>query len=53
MHPFIASWLSTVIMLPLGIWLTYRATTDQGIFDVDAFLGPFTRLFRKRSRDAA
>jgi lipopolysaccharide export system permease protein len=53
MHPFIASWLSTVIMLPLGIWLTYRATTDQGIFDVDAFLGPFTRLFRKRSRGAA
>lgn len=50
MHPFIASWLSTVIMLPLGIWLTYRATTDQGIFDVDAFLGPITRLFRKKSK---
>ncbi len=38
MHPAIASWLSTVIMLPLGIWLTYRATTDQGIFDMDAFI---------------
>ena len=48
MHPFIASWLSTVIMLPLGIWLTYRATTDQGIFDVDSFLQPLTRLFRKK-----
>ena len=39
LHPFIASWLSTIIMLPLSIWLTYRATTDQGIFDIDSF-GP-------------
>jgi lipopolysaccharide export system permease protein len=43
MHPFIASWLSTAIMLPLGVWLTYRATTDQGIFDIDSFLQRFRR----------
>lgn len=49
MHPFIASWLSTVIMLPLGVWLTYRATTDQGIIDIDSFLQRIGRLFRKKS----
>ncbi len=48
MHPFIASWLSTVIMFPLGIWLTYRATTDQGIFDMDAFLQRFNFLKKKK-----
>lgn len=48
MHPFIASWLSTAIMLPLSIWLTYRATTDQGIFDIDSFLQRFSRLFKKK-----
>ncbi|PKA84464.1 lipopolysaccharide export system permease protein [Ulvibacter sp. MAR_2010_11] len=48
MHPFIASWLSTVIMLPLSIWLTYRATTDQGIFDIDTFLQRITGLFKKK-----
>ncbi len=48
MHPFIASWLSTAIMLPLGVWLTYRATTDQGIFDVDSFLRPVMKLFKKK-----
>jgi len=48
MHPFIASWLSTVIMLPLGIWLTFRATTDQGIIDIDAFLQRIGRLFKKK-----
>ena len=45
MHPFIATWLSTVIMLPLSIWLTYRATTDQGIFDFDSFLQRLEKLF--------
>ena len=47
MHPFIASWLSTAIMLPLSIWLTYRATTDQGIVDFDSFLQRF-RIFQKK-----
>jgi lipopolysaccharide export system permease protein len=47
LSPFIATWLSTLIMLPLSIWLTYRATTDQGIFDFDSFLQRFTRLFKK------
>ncbi len=45
MHPFIATWLSTGIMLPLSVWLTYRATTDQGIFDFDSFLQRIGRLF--------
>lgn len=43
--PFIAAWLSTAIMLPLSIWLTYRATTDQGIFDFDSFMQRLERLF--------
>jgi lipopolysaccharide export system permease protein len=53
LHPFIATWLSTVIMLPLSIWLTYRATTDQGLFDMDTFFQRIGRLFGKKSSDAA
>lgn len=45
MHPFIASWLSTAILLPLSIWLTYRATSDQGIFDLDSFMQRIEKLF--------
>jgi lipopolysaccharide export system permease protein len=47
LHPFFAVWLSTAIMLPLSAWLTYRATTDRGVFDFDAFLQRFTKLFNK------
>jgi len=45
--PFIASWLSTFIMLPLGVFLTYRATTDQGFFNPDVIILPVKKLFRK------
>ncbi len=45
--PFVATWLSTWIMLPLGIFLTYRATTDQGLFVFDNFIEPFRKLFKK------
>ena len=48
LHPFIATWLSTLILLPLGVWLTYRATTDQGIIDMDAFYQRIKRLFNKK-----
>ena len=48
--PVIASWLSTLIMLPLGAWLTYRATTDQGIVDMGAFIERITKLFKNKKK---
>jgi len=45
--PFFASWLSTFIMLPLGAFLTYRATTDQGFFNPDVIILPIKKFFRK------
>ncbi|GHC64552.1 LptF/LptG family permease [Ulvibacter litoralis] len=50
LHPFIATWLSTAILLPLSIWLTYRATTDQGIMDIDSFTQRISRLFKKKDK---
>ena len=32
-NPILASWLSTIIMLPFSIYLTYRATNDQSVFN--------------------
>lgn len=51
LHPFIATWLSTAIMFPLSVWLTYRATTDQGMFDIDSFIQRLQRLFKKKTKD--
>ena len=48
--PFLATWLSTLILMPLSIWLTYRATRDQGIIDLDAFSRRITKLVEKKNK---
>lgn len=44
---FLGSWLSTMILFPLSIYLTYRATTDQGFVNFDFISAPIERLFRR------
>jgi lipopolysaccharide export system permease protein len=51
LHPFLATWLSTLILLPLSIWLTYRATTDQGIIDVDSFSQRIGKYFKEKKKN--
>lgn len=46
--PFLGTWLSTLIMLPLSILLTYRATTDQGLFGFSSLFEPVKRLLKKK-----
>ena len=42
-NPMLASWLSTIIMLPISIYLTNRATKDRPLFDYDIFSGFFKK----------
>lgn len=48
MSPFLATWFSTLILLPIGIFLTYRATTDQGLFDFSSFYLPIKNFLKKK-----
>ncbi len=48
---FTASWLSTFITLPIGIYLTYRATTDQGIFDIDGTKQFIQKIFGIKKKE--
>ena len=43
----LGSWISAMIMIPFGIFLTRRATKDKGLFNVDAILSPIKNLFLK------
>lgn len=45
--PFLGSWLSTIILFPLSIYLTYRATTDQGFVNLDFIAVPIDKLVKK------
>lgn len=47
--PLLASWLSTLVMLPLGIFFTYRATTDQGLLAFGNLIRFIKGLLKKLS----
>ena len=37
-------WVSTAILLPLGIFVTYKAVNDSAVFNKDAYLNFFRKL---------
>lgn len=47
----LGGWLSTIILLPFGIYLTYRATQDKGAFNVDILFDWIKNLFSKFKKD--
>lgn len=38
-------WLSSAVLLPLGVFLTYKAVNDSAVFDLDSYLIMFRRFF--------
>ncbi|MDQ6531215.1 LptF/LptG family permease [Flavobacterium sp. LHD-85] len=49
MTPFMGSWMSSFILSPLAVLLTYRATNDNGLINFDAITTPISQLFQKIS----
>lgn len=49
-HPSIGAWISTLIMLPLGIVLTKRATTDRSLVGIGGLIDFFKNLFKKKEK---
>lgn len=47
-HPVLGAWVSTLIMLPLGIYLTKRATADKGGMNFSSFIGRIKKPFKKK-----
>jgi lipopolysaccharide export system permease protein len=41
-------WIPSAVFLPLGIFLTLKATSDSTLFDSDAYLNFLKRIFTKR-----
>jgi lipopolysaccharide export system permease protein len=48
-NPILATWLSTIIMLPLSIYLTNRATKDRSLVDLDGVLIPLKNILTKKT----
>ncbi|CAM1369125.1 Permease [Tenacibaculum litopenaei] len=42
----LGSWIAVMLMLPLAITLTWRATRDKGLFDIKTFFSPLVQLIK-------
>jgi len=45
LSPFEGMWLSSGILLPVGLFLSYKATTDSALFDREVYIRFFKRFF--------
>jgi len=47
LSPFLGMWIAIICLSPLGIFLTYKATVDSVLFDLDSYKRWFKRIFSK------
>lgn len=50
LNPIVGTWLSTVIMFPLSVFLTKRATKDRGLLEFDHITEPVKKLLKIKSK---
>lgn len=41
-------WLSTMVLLPLGIFFTYKANKDSAVFNIEAYMNVIRKIFGLR-----
>ena len=51
LNMFFGVWLSSLVLLPVGLFFTFKATTDAALFDGDSWKKFFQRLFTKKHED--
>lgn len=47
LSPFLGAWMSSFVLTPLAVLLTYRATNDIGLINMDVILEPFQKLMKR------
>jgi len=51
-QPIIGIWLSSAVLLPISIFITYKAATDSNLFNIDRYINFFnslTKIFKRKS----
>lgn len=51
--PWLGAWLGTLIIFPIGIFLSYRATTDQGFLNFSELKETVGKWFKKSPKNTA
>ena len=48
LNMFLGIWMSSLVLFPIGLFLTFKATTDAALFDGDSWKRFFQNLFKKK-----
>jgi lipopolysaccharide export system permease protein len=49
--PFQGMWFGIGVFIPLGLFLTWKAATDSGIFDISAYTNFIRRIFPRKKTE--
>ncbi len=49
LSPVVGMWIAIFVLTPLGLFLTYKATVDSALFDIDVYKNFFKKVFKKKS----
>lgn len=50
LNPIIAMWIAVIVLSPLAAFLTYKATVDSALFDVNYYKQLFSKLLRIKQK---
>ncbi|MCX6276829.1 MAG: LptF/LptG family permease [Bacteroidetes bacterium] len=45
--PWQGIWFASAVLLPIGIFLTYKATNDASLFDMEAWIRAFQKIYKR------
>ncbi len=48
--PFIGTFISTFVLMPIGAFLTWKSTRDSSLFNIDAYTNFIKKLFSKAKK---
>lgn len=48
LNMFLGVWMSSLILLPIGLFLTFKATTDAALLDGDSWKKAFRKIFHRK-----
>jgi lipopolysaccharide export system permease protein len=44
MNLWVGVWMASAVFLPIGIFLTYKATSDAPLFDAETYKKAFSKI---------
>lgn len=50
MPMFLGVWLSSIVLFPIGVFLTFKATTDGELLDGESWKKTFDKIFTHKNR---